>query len=273
MPAADSSSPFRSDLLAGQTAMVTGSSSGIGQSIAVAMAAAGARVLLHAQTNSEGLATTRQQMDAPSEPEDNLLCDFGQTRTCLEFAERAWQRGPIDIWVNNAGIDVLTGDAAQWSFEKKFSAAWEVDVQSTVTLSRAVGAKMASRGSGVILNIGWDQASVGMEGDSGEMFAATKGAVMAFTQSLAKSLAPKVRANCIAPGWIRTKWSETASEFWDHRARAEALVERWGEPTDVAHAAVFLASPAASFITGQVLKVNGGFAGAYRESDDLRRQG
>src|SRR5690606_39848798 len=110
-----------------------------------------------------------------------------------------------------------------------------------------------------------DQADVGMEGDSGEMFATVKGAVMAFTRSLAKSLAPTVRVNCLAPGWIRTKWSGGGSGYWDRRARGEALVGRWGTAEDVAAAAVYLASPAASFITGHVLPINGGFAGRYRE--------
>ena len=109
-----------------------------------------------------------------------------------------------------------------------------------------------------ILNMGWDQADVGMGGDSGEMFAAVKGAVMAFTRSLARSLAPHVRVNCLAPGWIRTAWSETASDYWQRRARRESLLQRWGTPEDVAATARFLVSPAASFITGEVIAVNGG---------------
>ena len=118
---------------------------------------------------------------------------------------------------------------------------------------------MVERGSGVILNIGWDGAERGMAGETAELFAAAKGAVMAFTRSLAQSLAPRVRVNCLALGWIKTAWGESASEYWQQRARRESLVDRWGEPRDVAQAARFLVSPAAAFITGQVIPVNGGF--------------
>ena len=86
---------------------------------------------------------------------------------------------------------------------------------------------MREAGSGVILNVGWDQADRGMAGDSGELFATAKGAVMAFTRSLARSLAPQVRVNCLAPGWIRSAWGEGALPHWQDRAR-ESLLERWG---------------------------------------------
>ncbi len=168
--------------------------------------------------------------------------------------------GPIDIWINNAGADVLTGEAANWSFEEKLAALWKVDVVASLRLSRAVGQRMRERGHGVILNMGWDQAETGMAGDSGEMFAAVKGAVMAATRSLAKSLAPQVRVNCIAPGWIRTDWGQKASAEWQERAKCESLLARWGEPEDVARVACFLVSPAAEFINGQIIPINGGRA-------------
>jgi 3-oxoacyl-[acyl-carrier protein] reductase len=98
-----------------------------------------------------------------------------------------------------------------------------------------------------------------MEGDSGELFAATKAAVMAFSRSLAKSLAPKVRVNCVAPGWIKTAWGAGASEAWQQRAVRESMLGRWGTPEDIAAAVHWLVSPQAAFVTGQTVNVNGGF--------------
>jgi 3-oxoacyl-[acyl-carrier protein] reductase len=88
---------------------------------------------------------------------------------------------------------------------------------------------------------------------------------MAFTKSLARTLAPKVRVNCLAPGWIQTAWGENASAYWQRRAEAESLLGRWGTPEDVALTAAFLCSPAAGFITGQIVHVNGGYRGEFVE--------
>jgi 3-oxoacyl-[acyl-carrier protein] reductase len=117
---------------------------------------------------------------------------------------------------------------------------------------------MKAAGGGAIINIGWDGVEWGMAGDSGQLFAAAKGAIMSFTRSLAQSLAPQVRANCVAPGWIRTRWGEHASDYWQRRAADDSLMHRWGSPEEVAQVARFLVSPGAAFINGQVIEVNGG---------------
>src|SRR5262249_46670529 len=133
-----------------------------------------------------------------------------------------------------------------------------VDATATMLLARDAGERMRAAGSGVILNIGWDQAETGMEGDSGQLFGAAKAAVMAFTKSLALTLGPAVRVNCIAPGWIRTAWGEKASATWQERVLREVPLGRWGTTQDVAAAVRWLVSPAAGFITGQVIRINGG---------------
>jgi 3-oxoacyl-[acyl-carrier protein] reductase len=256
----DSLPPRSSPALAGQTAAVTGASGGIGRAIAQALADAGAAVIVHGFRRPDAAQGLADDIAAAGGQATVLLSDLADSAARERFAREAWDwRGGIDLWVNGAGADVLTGEAASWPFERKLSALWQVDVESTIALSRTIGARMKDRGRGAILNIGWDQAEQGMAGDSGEMFAAIKGAVMSFSRSLAQSLAPEVRVNCLCPGWIRTAWGEHASAYWQERAVRQSLRGRWGTPEDVARAALFLLSPAADFITGQVIDVNGGF--------------
>jgi 3-oxoacyl-[acyl-carrier protein] reductase len=242
--------------LGGMRAVVTGSTSGIGRAIALALADAGANVVVHgrrSQNAAEAVVADCRKMQVEA---DYLMADLRDVAECARLVEAAWQLQPIDVWVNNAGADTLTGDAAKWSFAKKLEALWAVDVRATMQLSRATGARMKTRGRGIIVNMGWDQAETGMEGDSGQLFGATKGAVMAFTKSLARDLAPEVRVNCVAPGWIRTAWGEHASAGWQKRVLAETPLKRWGTPEDIAATVRWLVS--ATFITGQIVRVNGG---------------
>jgi 3-oxoacyl-[acyl-carrier protein] reductase len=224
------------------------------------LAAAGADVVVHCRNSLD-----RAKSVAESARGDHgvrafvLSADINGDEGCRQLVADAWSAlGSCDIWVNNAGADTLTGEAARWPFDRKLESLLAVDVRATMRLARDVADRMRANGGGTVLNMGWDQAEVGMEGDSGQLFSAAKGAVMAFTKSLALTVAPQVRVNCLAPGWIRTAWGEQAAGYWQERAAREAPLGRWGTPEDVARAARFLCSPAATFITGQVVRINGG---------------
>lgn len=256
--------------LSDRVAVVTGSSRGIGRAIAMELAAAGASVLVHAGHDSQAAEKTVEAVRAQGVDSEVVLADLATDAAQDALLEHAWKwHDGVDIWVNNAGVDILTGDRPGWTFEQKLDALWQIDARATIRLSRESGRRMFQRGSGVLLNVGWDGAERGMAGDTAELFAASKGAVMAFTRSLAQSLAPAVRVNCMALGWIKTAWGERASSHWQDRARQESLADRWGAPKDVAQVARFLVSPQSDFISGQIIQVNGGF----RTSPETRDRG
>ena len=240
-------------------AVVTGSSSGIGREIAIALAESGADIFIHGGHSHDAVARTVKKVAEVGVNVKSMCIDLADEANQETFlaATKDGGRTP-DIWVNNAGVDTLTGPLASADYYTKLDLLWRVDVLATIRLSRRIGDAMRENHGGSIINLGWDQVATGMEGDSGEIFSAIKGAVTGFTRSLAKTLAPHVRVNGIAPGWIKTKWGETAPESWQKRAIDESLLERWGTPRDIAQAAVFLASERSSFITGQIVAVNGG---------------
>lgn len=245
--------------LTGLRAVVTGASTGIGHAIAREFTNSGASTIWHCNRSIDRVDETCRSIRESGRSATGLAADFSDPVALRGFVDAAWDEwGGIEVWVNNAGVDLLTGNDAELGYADKLQKLLDVDVRSTLLLSKEVGRRMREAGRGVILNIGWDQADRGMGGESGELFAAAKNAIMGFTRSLAVSLAPQVRVNCIAPGWIRTSWGEGASEAWQQRVLDETPLERWGEPEDIAALARFLVSPDAAYLTGQVIAANGG---------------
>jgi len=245
--------------LSGRGVVVTGASSGIGRAIALETARGGADVVVHCARSIDDARGVAAEIESLGRRSVVLVAELRDEQSLPRLVDEAWQAlGRIDVWVNNAGADLLTGAEARLDYAEKLRRLFEVDVRATALLCRFVGRRMRDAGGGALLNIGWDQADRGMEGDSGELFSAAKNAIMGLTRSQALSLAPRVRVNCIAPGWIRTAWGEQAGAVWQDRVLRETPLGRWGTPEDIARLARFLVSDDAAYITGQVINANGG---------------
>lgn len=252
--------PTATRRLDSQNIVVTGSSSGIGRAIALACAREGAEVLIHGRRQEPAQAIA-EEVRSLGRSAPVVLADLADASQIERLVAEAWQalNGRVDLWVNNAGADILTGGELQQPFHRRLQQVLDVDLRGTVLCSHLVGQRMLAQGHGQIINMAWDQAlSGGVGNESGQLFAAAKAGIVGFTKALARGLAPTIRANCLAPGWIETAWGEAVSRPLYERVRHETPLGRWGTPEDVAAVAVFLASPDSAFLTGQVIMVNGG---------------
>ena len=239
---------------------MTGASSGIGRAIAETFAAQGATVLLTHRASPERAREVADAIGARGGRALVAQADLGTREACEHLVAQARDElGGLDVWVNNAGADVLTGEAAGWEWERKLDALLAVDLKGTIACSYATGEVMRhqERG-GVIVNMSWDHVVSGMAGDDPQLFSAVKGGVLAFSKSLARRLAPEVRVNVLCPGWIETRFGEQADPEFRRSVAEGTPLKRWGRPQDVAGAALYLASPEAAFVTGQAINVNGG---------------
>ncbi len=246
--------------LAGKVAVVTGSSKGIGRAVALAYAREGARVVVTYATDADGAAAVVGEIEAQGGAGLAVGCDVRDEQAVAALAERALAAlGRVDVWMNNAGADVLTGANRALPAADKLRLLLDVDVMGTFYGSRAAAAAMRRTGGGSIINVAWDHVGQGYPTDYGVLFGASKGGVLGMSTSLARQYAPSVRVNVIAPGWIKTAWGAAGvGTKLDARVIEMTPLARWGLPADIAAAAVFLAGHESAFITGQVLPVNGG---------------
>ena len=243
-----------------RTVLVTGASSGIGRAIALAAARAGADVALTFRENEAGARQVEREIAALGRRTAVLRLDLASQDSVNAVGPAACAAlGRIDAWVNNAGADILTGDRASLSRLEKLDVLLTVDLRGTMLASWHAAELLASQAEGgVIINMSWDHVLTGMAGTTQQLFSAAKGGVLSFSKSLARSVAPRVRVNILAPGWIETSFGASADQDWRREVADATPMKRWGVPEDVAGAAVYLASPAASFLTGCTLVVGGG---------------
>jgi len=237
--------------------VVTGAGRGIGHVLALGFAAHGANVLVHYAHSREGAQAVAEQIIAQGGHAALAQADLRDPAEVARFVKDAYAAlGPIDVWINNAGASANSKETAGMDEIAIFERMVEVDIRGTWLCCRTVERYM--RDGGCILTTGWDGALVGAPGLPNQLYAISKGAIMSLTRALAAEFAPRIRVNCIAPGRIENDWSRGLSEASRQKVVQHIPMKRWGTPDDVLETALFLASPAASFITGQVLLINGG---------------
>ncbi|MCT2558969.1 glucose 1-dehydrogenase [Tsuneonella sp. YG55] len=249
--------------LTGRVAVVTGGNRGIGRSIALGLASAGASVAILARDANRN-AAVEEELEAFGQRAfaDTLdLTDRSTLGPAMEHVEAAL--GPVDILVNNAGTADISGGILSQD-EEAWDAALAIHLTATMLLSRVAASSMKERRGGKIVNLASMYAIFGA--GSLPSYGAAKGGVVQLTKAMAVELAPfGIQVNAIAPGWIATEMTAVVRDdaAWsDMHAMlmARTPAGRWGDADECAGAAIFLASDAARFVTGVMLPVDGGYS-------------
>ena len=238
------------------TVVVTGGSRGIGKSVTEAFAAAGYRVALIYASRRKEAEKTAESLRERGTDAVAYLCDVSDAGQVRRVSDEITQRfGRIDVLVNNAGIAQIK--LFTDTDENDWNRIMGVNAGGIYNMCRAIVPQMISRKNGRIINM---SSMWGISGASCEViYSASKAAVIGFTQALAKELGPSgITVNCIAPGVIDTEMNAELDDETRKELTDEIPLERFGAPEDVAGAVLFLASDQASYITGQVLGVDGG---------------
>ena len=239
----------------GKIALITGAARGIGQAIAFDLAARGADIVV-CDIKAEWLTETAEGVEKLGKKAYCFELDVTNAEAVQKVVnDIAAATGRIDILVNNAGI-TRDGLLMRMS-EEDWDAVLTVNLKGTFVCTKAVSRIMMKQRSGSIINIA---SVVGLMGNAGQAnYAASKGGVIAFTKSVAKELSSRnIRANAVAPGFISSKMTDALSDEVRQKMLDAIPLSSFGTPQDVANAVAFLASDQSSYITGQVISVNGG---------------
>ena len=243
-------------LLDGRHALVTGASRGIGRAVALAFAAEGASVALNFAGNVAAAEAVRAEIESAGGKAILVPADVSDENAVEDMVKTVTEAfGSIDILINNAGI---TRDGLLLRMkEEDWDAVLNTNLKGVFLCTKAVSKFMMKKRYGRIVNMA---SVVGVTGNASQAnYAAAKAGVIGFTKAMAKELASRgITVNAIAPGFIRSDMTDVLPDKVKEAMLAEIPLGRAGEPADVAKAALFLASDQAAYITGQVLKVDGG---------------
>jgi len=241
--------------LKGKVALVTGAAQGIGKAVALLLARNGADIIV-SDINLEKAEETAREVEGLGQRALAVKTNVAEANDVEKMVQTALERfGRIDILINNAGI---TRDKLLLRMsDEDWDAVLGVNLRGTFLCTRAVIRPMAKQKSGKIVNIA---SVVGTMGNAGQAnYGASKAGVIGFTKTVAREYAPRgINVNAIAPGYIETPMTEALPEKAKEELKRMIPMDRLGKPEDVAEAVLFLVSEASSYITGQVLHVNGG---------------
>lgn len=244
-------------LLKNKQALVTGGTAGIGKAIALKFAEEGANVIIFGTNKERGAQVVEEIRQKTGENRGLFYAVNVADKTEVEntIKKILEEKQGIDILVNNAGI---TKDQLLMKMkEEEWDDVIAINLKSCYNLCQALVRSMMKARHGRIINM---SSVVGLTGNAGQAnYAASKAAIIGFSKALAKELAPRnILVNCIAPGFIETGMTEILNEAQKEAAVSSIPLGRMGKPEEIANAALFLASPLADYITGQVLTVDGG---------------
>ena len=243
-------------LLDGKTALVTGASRGIGRAIALCLAAEGARVAINYAGNVKAAEEVKASVEAAGGTAILCQADIADSAAVeAMIADVVKEFGTIDILVNNAGI---TRDTLLMRMkDEDFAKVLDTNLKGVFYCTTAVSKLIMKKRAGRIVNMA---SVIGLVGNAGQAnYAAAKAGVIGFSKSAAKELASRgITVNVVAPGFIGTDMTADLPETVKEKALADIPLGKMGEPEDVANAVLFLASDQASYITGQVVNVDGG---------------
>jgi len=243
-------------MLSGKVAVVTGASRGIGKTIAIKMAEAGATVVINYNGSADKAEAVRKEIEEKGGKASVYQCNVSEFAACEKFIQDVIaEHGRLDILVNNAGI---TRDGLLMKMtEEDFDAVLDTNLKGTFNCIRFSSRQMLKQRSGRIINL---SSVSGVMGNAGQAnYSASKAGVIGLTKATARELASRhITVNAIAPGFIETEMTEVLSDSVKEEAVKQIPLGAFGKTEDIANLAVFLASEQANYITGQVINVDGG---------------
>ncbi|MDR0327998.1 MAG: SDR family oxidoreductase [Planctomycetaceae bacterium] len=240
------------------TVLITGASGGIGAATAERFAAAGTEIVLHTYKNVAAVENLRQTVYNRGGKAEIVTADFSQSDAAEQFCRSVFDiTSRVDVLVHAAGLDLMEPSVASLPFEQKLQKMLQTDVFTPIMLSRMVGERMRTQGSGTIVFLGWNGVEYGWRGETAQLYGTAKGALLGFCRSLAEDLAPDVLVRCLSLGWIKTRWGEKLSDELSQRYAAGVRRNRWGTPEEVAAVIEFLASKESYYIDGIGLRLDG----------------